>query len=99
MSHMKAPERKAQILEEAYKMASEMDLLQLTAYKIGQRLKLSHTMIFFHFGTINALREAVGRQAIAERNHAIILKLLASGMLADEIPAELRREVALKVYQ
>lgn len=95
---MDGDDRKAAILDIAYEMAAEMDLSQITASKIGTRLGCSHTLVFIRWGTIVALREAVGRRAIERRDVPIVLKLLASRFLLGEIPASLRREVAASLY-
>lgn len=97
---MKKPERTEQILSIAYDMAKTMNLTEITSPKIGKALKISHTIVFTYFGSIDALRTAVARRAIANREPTIVAKLLTSGLpVAAEIPDDLRREVALTLYR
>lgn len=100
-----AVETTDRIAEEAYRLACERSLGDVTCSAVARRAGVSHALVSYHFSgtgcsTTDRLRSLVGTRAIKEENHKIIAELIImKNPLADLVPAGLRRDAIVSFYQ
>lgn len=64
IKRMEPDERRAQIVEAAIQIASEENLMALTASKVGKTINTSRQLVYHYFETVADLQAEVIRKAV-----------------------------------
>lgn len=72
---------KRRILETGLRLWS-VDHTSITARRIALEMDLTHGAVLYHFGGIDALRDAIARFAVEQNDSRVIVHLIASNHAA-----------------
>lgn len=86
-------ERRQQIIEASVALAEQGDYRYITTRSISERLGVSRTLIIHYFDTMQGLRNAVMRYAVANERLLVIGQgLVANDPIADKASDAIRRK-------
>ena len=97
---MSPEERSKMIIDAATELAEKNGLYQFSLIDVGQRLKCAPSLVSYHFGTIEKLRERVILNAISDNvvNSPVLAQaLVRRDPLVQYLSARIKRNV-LETY-